>query len=109
MLQISNLRLEIGADEAQLRRKAAKVLGIRPTDIRELALTRQSIDARRKNDVHLVCSVKLRTAEEDAILKKGIKGVTLWEERPYVLPAPGRAFPLPPWWWAWARRASLPH
>ena len=96
MLQISNLRLEIGADEAQLRKKAARILGIRPGDIRELAVTRQSIDARKKTDVHLVCSVKVRVDSEEAILKKAPKGVTLLEERPYVLPATGRTSPLLP-------------
>ena len=86
MLQISNLRLDIGADEAQLYKKAAKALGIRTEDISELSLTRQSIDARKKNDVHLVCSVKIKVKNEQAVLKKNPKGVTLWDERPYRLP-----------------------
>ena len=86
MLQISSLRLDIGADETQLYKKAAKVLGVRPQDITELALTRQSIDARKKNDVHLVCSVKVSVKNEQAVLRRNPKSVTLLEERPYVLP-----------------------
>ena len=96
MLQISNLRLDIGAGETQLRKKAAKVLGVRPGDIRELAVTRQSIDARKKTDVHLVCSVKVRVDSEDAILRKKLKGVMPLEERPYELPPVGRSSSLPP-------------
>ena len=96
MLQLSNLRLELGADEGQLRKKAAKLLGVRPADIRELSLTRQSIDARRKTDVHLVCSVKVRVDNEEAVLKKAPKGVAPLEERPYVLPTVGRTSPLSP-------------
>ncbi len=96
MLQINNLRLEIGADRSQLRRKAAKALGVRPEEITELALTRQSIDARKKDDVHLVCSVKVQVKHQDAVLRKHPKNVTLFEERPYVLPNPGRTSPLPP-------------
>ena len=57
MLTISNLRLPVGAGEAELKEKAAKALGVRPEDIVELTLTRQSIDARKKQDVHLVCQV----------------------------------------------------
>lgn len=96
MLQITSLRLDVGADEGQLRKKAAKALGIRPVDIRELALTRQSIDARKKNDVHLVCSVKVQVDNEDAILRRAPKGVNRLEEQPYVLPPVGRSFSTPP-------------
>ena len=86
MLQISNLRLDIGADTVQLYKKAAKVLGVRTEDIAELSLTRQSIDARKKNDVHLVCSVKVQVKNEQAVLKKHPKGVSVFEEHPYELP-----------------------
>ena len=96
MLQISNLRLDIGADKVQLYKKAAKVLGVRTEDISELSLTRQSIDARKKNDVHLVCSVKVRVKTEQAALKKNPKGVSVFEERAYELPAVKRASSLPP-------------
>ena len=86
MLQISNLRLDIGADKAQLYKKAAKALGVRPSDILDLTLTRQSIDARRKNDVHLICSVKVRVNNEQAALRRNPKGVSPLEERTYELP-----------------------
>lgn len=86
MLQVNNLRLALGADEGQLRKKAAKVLGIRPEDITELSLTRQSIDARKKEDVHLVCSVKVTVRNEGAILRKNLKNVTPFLDRPYELP-----------------------
>ena len=86
MLQINNLRLDIGADEGQLKKKAAKAMGIRPEDITELALTRQSIDARRKDDVHLVCSVRVRVKNEAAVLHKKPKNVAPWLEQPYELP-----------------------
>ena len=86
MLQINNLRLEIGADEGWLKRKAAKALGIRPEDITKLALTRQSIDARKKDDVHLVCSVRVQVKNESAVLRKKPKNVTAWSEQPYELP-----------------------
>ena len=59
MLQISNLRLEVGDGPDKLRQKAAKALGIPLGELLELSLTRQSIDARKKQDVHLVCSVKV--------------------------------------------------
>ena len=57
MIQISNLSLPVGGGEEQLRRRAARALGLRPEDIKELRLIRQSIDARKKQDVRLVCTV----------------------------------------------------
>jgi len=96
MLLISNLRLDIGADRTQLYKKAAKVLGVRPGDIAELTITRQSIDARKKNDVHLVCTVKVRVEHEQAVLRKNPKGVTQWNDQPYVLPPVSRTSSLRP-------------
>ena len=96
MLTLSDLRLPVGAGEAELREKAAKALGVRPGDILELSLTRQSIDARKKQDVHLVCSVKAAVKGEERILRRPPKGVARWEERPYVPPQAKRALPHPP-------------
>ena len=62
MLQISNIRLPVDGDEALLRQRAAKILGVPPAGISELSLHRQSIDARKKNDIHLVCTCLLYTS-----------------------------------------------
>ena len=98
MLQISNLSLPVEGDEALLRRKAARALGVRPADILELSLHRQSIDARKKSDVHLVCTVRavLEEAREQSVLRRAPRGVARVSDPPYVPPAPGRAFSLPP-------------
>ena len=39
MLTISNLRLPVGAGEAELKEKAAKALGVRPEDIVALSFS----------------------------------------------------------------------
>ncbi len=96
MLQVSNIRLPVGGDGALLRQKAAKALGLRPGDILELSLHRQSIDARKKNDVHLVCTVRAIVRGEDAILRRAPKGVTRVADAPYIPPPVGRVSPLPP-------------
>ena len=98
MLQISNLKLPVDGDgaEEQLRRRAARALGVRPADILELSLHRQSIDARKKDDVHLVCTVRVTLENEDAILRRAPRGVTAVADTPYILPPVGRTSPLPP-------------
>lgn len=96
MLQVSNLRLPVDAGGDTLKYKAAQALGVRPSDILELALTRQSIDARKKTDVHLVCSVRVKLRDEEAVLRRAPKGVAPVREEPYVLPPLGRTSSLPP-------------
>ena len=96
MLQVTHLRLEVGDGPDQLRHKTAQALGVPPEEILELTLTRQSIDARKKQDVHLVCAVKAHLKDEGRILARGFKHVSLLEEHPYALPLVRRAFPLPP-------------
>ena len=96
MLQISNIKLPVDGGEDLLRRRAAKILGVRPVDILELSLHRQSIDARKKSDVHLVCTVRATLDHEDSILRRASRGVTAVEDTPYILPPVGRTSPLPP-------------
>lgn len=96
MLQISNLTLPVGGGEEQLRKKAARALGVRPGDVLALSLHRQSIDARKKSGVHLVCTVRVTLCNEEAVLRRAPRGVTAVEDVPYAPPPLGRASPLPP-------------
>ncbi len=96
MLQISNISLPVDGDEAMLRQKAAAALGVRPGDILALSLHRQSIDARKKNAVHLVCTVRVTLNREEAVLRRAPRGVAAVADAPYALPPLVRASPLPP-------------
>lgn len=96
MLQVSNLRLPADASAGALKRRTAKALGVRPADILELSLHRQSIDARKKNDVHLVCTVRAVLRDESAVLRRAPKGVVPVRDEPYALPPLGRTSTLPP-------------
>ena len=59
MIRIGNLSLPVDGRPEDLARRAARALGLRPGQLGELEIVRQSIDARKKNDVHLVCSVQV--------------------------------------------------
>ena len=91
MLQISNLTLPVNGDRALLCRRAAQALGVRPADILELSLHRQSIDARKKDRVHLVCAVRatLDREMENAVLRRAPRGVTA--DSPTPIAHPGRS------------------
>ena len=96
MLQISNIRLPVDGDEALLRQRAAKILGVPPAGISELSLHRQSIDARKKNDIHLVCTVRASLIDEASVLRRSPKGVAAAVDVSYALPPLGRTSSLPP-------------
>ncbi|WP_442872797.1 NAD(P)/FAD-dependent oxidoreductase [Caproicibacter sp. BJN0012] len=60
MYRISELRLELDGSPEDLKKEAAKRLRVAPEAIRSLSLFRKSVDARKRDDVHFVC-----TAEAD--------------------------------------------
>ena len=87
MLLIQNVKLPVGAGEPELRRRCAKVLGVPAEAVGELRLIRQSIDARKKNDVHLVCSVQVAVDKEDKVLARcKSKQVSKVERKVYRFP-----------------------
>ena len=96
MLLIQNLKLPVGMEPDDLKCAAAKALGVSPADILELSLRRQSIDARKKSDVHLVCTVAATLYKEEAILRRAPKGISRPADAPYVPPTAGRPLPHPP-------------
>ena len=67
MLRIGNLPLPIGGGMDQLRRRAARELGVRPGALGKLEIVRQSIDARNKGEVHYVYTVEVSMPDEAAL------------------------------------------
>ncbi len=97
MLRIQNIPLPLDGGEAQLKKKAARTLGIRSEAIQGLTLARQSIDARKKSDVHYVCTVDVTVADEQRLMSRcRDKNVSLHVPQPYVFPPVRRTSPLPP-------------
>ncbi|MCI8538972.1 MAG: hypothetical protein HFF18_09975 [Oscillospiraceae bacterium] len=92
MLRITNLNLPLAGDGEQLHKKAARLLQIPPDSLLELQIVRQSIDARKKSDLHLVYTVNVRVAEEEKLLRRlsALKNVTRLEPLEYRFPAPRR-------------------
>ncbi|WP_297290681.1 NAD(P)/FAD-dependent oxidoreductase [uncultured Flavonifractor sp.] len=97
MLRIQNISLPLDGSQGQLKKKAARILGVKPEAITGLSLARQSIDARKKNDVHYVCTVDVTMADEEKIMARcRDKNVSLHQSVPYVFPTVRRTSPLPP-------------
>lgn len=96
MLKLQNLSLPLDFGPEELRRKAARLLGVSSASIDQVRLLRQSVDARKKSDVRYICSVAVTAADEAALLRRAPSGVTAWTPEPYVFPPVRRNSPLPP-------------
>ena len=97
MLRIQNISLPLDGSQGQLKKKAARILGVKPEVITGLSLARQSIDARKKNDVHYVCTVDVTVADEGRVMARcRDKNVSLHQSVPYIFPTVRRASLLPP-------------
>lgn len=92
MLQVNHLRLSLDSSPEELRQKTAQLLGVSPDLLDGFRLVRQSIDARKKSDIHYVCSVRLTLPEAlERKLTARFKGqVVPMDVRPYVFPSPHR-------------------
>ncbi|WP_297720278.1 NAD(P)/FAD-dependent oxidoreductase [Intestinimonas sp.] len=89
MIRISNLSLPLDGDLSLLRKKAARRLGLRPDDLAAVTPVRQSIDARKKQDVHYVYTVDVDAPDEVALVRRANdRNVTLHTPQPYRFPTP---------------------
>ena len=89
MLRIRNLILLPEEDRPEkLKKLAAGVLGIAPSEIAELRIVRRSIDARKKDRVKLLYTVDI-SAENELALKENVKAdVSAAPEDGFRLPEP---------------------
>ena len=80
MIQITDIKVPVeDMNIPYLTSSAAKLMKIAPSEIRSVRLTRKSIDARKKDNVHFVCSVECEiksAATEKRILARKLKNVS---------------------------------
>ncbi len=88
MILVRQLRLAVGEDTAALKARAAKRLGIREGDIAEYTLIKRSLDARRKDDIHYICSlaVRLKCDEGRVLARARAAKAEAYTPPEYVIP-----------------------
>lgn len=59
---IANLNVGLDEDDVSVLARLAKRLGLAAADIRHLTRVRKALDARKKQDIHFVCSYEFTTA-----------------------------------------------
>ncbi len=91
MLRLRNLILSPEEDKpAQLRKRAAAVLGLSPGEIRELRIVRRSIDARKRDRVRLQYTVDVAVEDEGLLPGETAAELAAPAEEAWALPKPGR-------------------
>lgn len=88
MLKITELSIPLDADEAALRRLAAKRLRVRAEEITGIRFCKKSVDARKKQEIHFTASVEVSLAqgEERVISSLRDPRVTRAVHTPYTPP-----------------------
>lgn len=64
MLRITNLKLKIGEDFSKLLEQSGKLLQIHPEDIQSYSIVKQSIDARKKQEIHYLYTLDVALHSE---------------------------------------------
>lgn len=92
MLKISDLSLPLSYQEQDLKRAAAKRLGIPCSEITWIRLSKRSVDARKKDRIHFICTVEVNIKRGEAqVLKQNQKNkVSLAVPYCYSLPTVSR-------------------
>ena len=89
LILIRDIKLPVESGENEIKRKCAQMLGVSAEEIRNFSLSRLSVDARKKTNVHLVCSATLTFENEPDILNRvDGKNILPFESTEYVFPMP---------------------
>ena len=93
MIRINQLALEVGHSAGALKKKAARLLKVQESAIDQVIIVRQSIDARKKDQLLYSYIVDVKMAEpkkEAAIVKKAANNnIKIETEKPYRYPEHG--------------------
>ena len=90
MIRITQLKLPIEHKKQELYEKTAKLLRVAPSEIKQLKIVKQSVDARKKEQILFIYTIDVEVAKEQQILKK-VKNnqVSQVKEVPYQFPSGG--------------------
>lgn len=89
-VRVSELKLHLGQDEAELPELIGDRLGCPASEIRHWRILRKSLDARRRDDIHHVYSVAVEIPEwEEAAQGVFPKGVAALGDDSFKWPQPG--------------------
>ena len=66
MLRINEISVPLGTDIESIKKEACRIIGVRPDDVTDFEIAKESIDSRKKNNIKMIYSVNL-TADIDEV------------------------------------------
>ncbi len=90
MLRVSGLAMGLGFTGDGLRRAAAKKLRLPEEAVGEVRLVKKSVDARKKGQVHFVCTAEVQVENEGRVLAR-CRDNGVQKAVPYCYEMPARA------------------
>ena len=91
MLKVNEIKVEKDSDICHVLKKAGRILGVRPEEIRDFKVLKKSVDARKKDNLLEVYSVLVSVDHEDRVLKRcRDKRVSVAEDKGYRYPEHGK-------------------
>ena len=82
MLRIAEIPMPLGFTENDLRRQTARRLKVPESALSWVSLYRKSVDARKKNDVHFICTVEAKVEGEKRVLSR-LRDSKIQQAKPY--------------------------
>lgn len=70
MIKVSNIKLSLDEDLNAVQDKAAAKAGVKPSDVNHFKILKESIDARKKNNIFLVYQAEFECKNEEAIVRR---------------------------------------
>lgn len=90
MIRINQIKMPIQHSREELRDRLCRILRIPPEELLEFCIRKQSIDARRRQELSFVYTVDVRLKNEERILKKNKNPqIALAHDAAYRFPEPG--------------------
>ena len=91
MIRIKNLKLHMGEEKNMLLKRACKKLKCSEKDIKKWNIYKESLDARKKNDIFYIYTIDVEIKNEDKVLK-GCKDKDVSRAEYYVYKMPEGEF-----------------
>ena len=87
MLRINQCKVKIDYTENDIKKKVSSLLRVRPEEILEIGIRKESLDARRKPELYYSLVVDVKVAQEQKVFAKcRQKDVSQVDEKPYSFP-----------------------
>jgi len=98
VLRINEISVWLGASSEDIKKEAAKIINVPPSDITDFEIYRESIDSRHKNDIKMIYSVNVSVdADEERIASPFLPSkVSIAEKYVYSSPENRRNSPFVP-------------